>query len=482
MYNYKNSQIKIFNSLTGKKELFIPFFYGQIGIYVCGPTVYKPLHIGNCRTFIFFDILFRYFKYLGFKVKYIRNITDVGHLDLEEDKILKTALLEQIGPMEVVQKYSLEAHKSLKLFNTLSPNIEPTASGHLIEQIELIKSLILMDMAYVSNGSVYFNFNNFNKNFNLKVGFLDHNLSYQNYKSHTNYKCDDKKFVNDFVLWKKALHNNVLSWDSPWGKGFPGWHLECTAMSMKYLGNIFDIHGGGIDLKSPHHDCEIVQSTALNKNSSVKYWIHTNFINMNGKKMSKSNNNFLLPINIINGKTIYSKKKIDPMVIKFFVLKTHYRKVIDFSFFAIKEAEKNFDKIFEAYVILKNLTSCQTTSTFNVKKWIKHCFASINDDFNIPLLIKNLFKGISLIKQIKKGQEILSKKDILLFKKYINIFLFKILGLKKKKEVKNIKVEKIFSTLIEIRCLARNKKYWSISDKIREKLINYGFLIKDSKI
>ena len=342
--------LKIYNSLTGKKEKFTPIQQSKVGMYVCGPTVYSNAHLGNCRTFISFDLIFRYLLHLGYKVRYVRNLTDVGHLENEddtgEDKVSKKARLENLEPMEVVQKYTLDFHNILKKFNTIPPSIEPSASGHIIEQIESIKQIISSGFAYEKNGSIYFDIIEFNKS-NSYGKLSGRKVEEMMNNSRILDGSTDKKNPQDFALWKKAEKTHIMSWDSPWGKGFPGWHLECTSMSKKYLGNCFDIHGGGIDLKFPHHDCEIAQSEAIDGKNPAKFWMHTNMLTLNGKKMSKSIENFILPNEVFNGNNKILSKSFSPNVVKFFIYQAHYRSVLDLSNDALIASEKGFKKINE---------------------------------------------------------------------------------------------------------------------------------------
>ncbi|WP_185869673.1 cysteine--tRNA ligase [Blattabacterium cuenoti] len=485
---YKNltndiqNHLKIYNSLTGKKEFFKPIHNNKyVGIYVCGPTVYNYLHIGNCRTFISFDIVYRYLKHLGYKVRYVRNITDVGHLENEkdngEDKICKKSRIEGIEPMEIVQKYTIHFHKLLNILNILPPNIEPTATGHIIEQIDIIKKLISNKLAYEINGSVYFDLNQYCKLYSY--GILSKNKIKKLFNQKISFS-EEKRSYQDFSLWKRAHYNHIMKWNSPWGEGFPGWHIECTTMSTKYLGEYFDIHGGGIDLKFPHHECEIAQAIGAYNNNFVRYWMHTNMLTLNGKKMSKSTNNFLYLDDVIN------KFKLSPSILRFFILKTHYRNILNFSYEDFLNAKKGFYKIMKSINILNNINSeiTKENNIFNVKNWIYDCYKSINDDFNIPLLITHLFKATHFINSFYIKN--MDKYHIFLFKKYMNYFVFDILGLQYKEKntskEDSDKLKKLIKKLIEIRIEARKQKNWILSDRIRKELYSIGISLNDEKL
>lgn len=475
MNKIKNN-IKIYNSFSRKKELFSPINKKYVGMYVCGPTVYNRVHLGNCRTFISFDLILRYLIHLGYKVRYVRNITDVGHLennsDEGEDKIFKRSKIEKIEPMEIVQKYTLDFHNILSLFNTISPNIEPVATAHIIEQIEIIKKLIKKKLAYVSNGSVYFNIKKYNENYNY--GLLSKNTCNEvilNNKKNSSFK--EKKNYQDFALWKKASYNHIMRWPSPWGEGFPGWHIECTAMSTKYLGENFDIHGGGIDLKFPHHECELAQAKGIFGKNYVKYWIHTNMLTFNKKKLSKSTGGILYP------QDIFFKKKIHPTIIRFFLLQSHYRSVLNFSKNSFFIAKKEYNCLIYYIDQLKNVyhSSC---STIDIKNWKKNCYKALNDDFNSPLLISRIWESVKFIKFLLEGKEKLSFIDLKIFKKSINNFVFNILGLEKIKKKKN-KYKYLIRILMKLRDITRKEKNWKLSDHIRKELYSIGILLKDKK-
>ena len=383
-------------------------------MYVCGPTVYSNVHLGNCRTFISFDIIYRYLLHLGYRVKYVRNITDVGHLESDsddgDDPIIKKAEKENIEPMEVVQKYTLDFHDNLRKLNTIPPNIEPTATGHILEQIQLIEKIIKNGFGYVRNGSVYFDVLKFNKISNY--GKLSRrNLEDLVHNSRTLDGQTDKLNPQDFALWKKADSKHIMKWNSPWGDGFPGWHTECSAMSMKYLGNMFDIHGGGIDLKFPHHDCEIAQSEALNKDSKIKYWFHANMLTLNGKKMSKSTENSILPGELFNGDNNLFSKAYSPNVVRFFFLQAHYRSILDLSEEALMASEKGLKKLEIGIKNISKLKTSKSTSGFNFTKWEMNCYKAMNDDFNTPLLIAELFNAIHYSNSVLMGKEKIQKRS-----------------------------------------------------------------------
>ena len=486
MFSKKSQALSIYNSLSGKKESFTPILKDHVGMYVCGPTVYSNVHLGNIRTFTSFDVIYRYLTHLGYKVRYVRNITDVGHLendeDQGEDRISKKARLENLEPMEVVQRYTNDFHEKLRKFNLVSPNIEPVATGHLIEQIELIKSLIKKGFAYEVNGSVYFDVVKYNTTNNYgilskrKIEDLIHNTRSLDGQS-------DKKNPQDFALWKKAEPKHIMKWDSPWSKGFPGWHLECTAMSKKYLGDNFDIHGGGMDLKFPHHECEIAQSNACFGTNAANYWMHANMLTLNGQKMSKSTGNNILPDEIFSNGSPLLSKTFSESSVKFFMLQAHYRSVLDLSNDALLASEKGFNKIIDAINILENFKSySEKTTDFDIEKWVKSCYDAMNDDFNTPILIANIFEAVKFINKIKAGSEKISEKDYKILTDTINSFVFDIMGLKKTNTPSdaNNKLDEVIDIILELRSDARKNKDFSLSDKIRDMLKSRGISINDS--
>ena len=473
-----NKNLNIYNSLSSQKEVFNSINKNVVGMYVCGPTVYNTVHLGNCRTFVSFDLIFRYLKHLGYKVRYVRNITDVGHLedDTQEDKISKRAALEKLEPMEIVQKYTNDFRNTLQKFNLLNPNIEPTATGHIIEQIEMIEKIIDNGFAYVKNGSVYFDIKEFNKKY--KYGKLSNrNLDDLINESRQLKGSDEKKNPQDFALWKKAGKKHIMKWNSPWGEGFPGWHIECSAMGHKYLGKQFDIHGGGIDLKFPHHDCEIAQSESVYGNNPANYWIHTNMLTLNGKKMSKSLGNSVFPNEIFNGSNKAFSKKFSPMTLKFFMYQAHYRNTLDISNDALLAAEKGFQKI-------KNLNEEISTiyeskkNDFNASAWVNECYDALNDDFNSPKLIAKLFDLHKTVSEIKNRTKSIDSKNKKILLKFYKIFYAEILGLDDDSS-SNEKFDEILELILELREKERLSKNYDKSDYIRDKLNELGLKIND---
>lgn len=485
MLLYQSQKLKVHNSLTGEKEVFEPTNEGHIGMYVCGPTVYSNVHLGNCRTFMSFDMIFRYLRHLGYKVRYVRNITDAGHLvdDAEdgEDKIAKKARLEQLEPMEVVQRYTIDFHNILEKFNLLPPSIEPTATGHIIEQIEIIKDIIEKGYAYEINGSVYFDvvqFSETNDYGKLSGRKLEDMIA--NTRELT--AQDDKKSPQDFALWKKAEPEHIMRWPSPWGDGFPGWHLECTAMSTKYLGETFDIHGGGMDLKFPHHECEIAQAEASYGCSPVNYWLHANMLTMNGKKMAKSTGNNILPGEIFTGENDILSKPFAPTVVRFFMMQAHYASILDLSNDALSASEKGFNRLMEALELLPGLPVGDRTD-FEVQHWKQQCYDAMNDDFNTPILIAKLFDAVRHTNLIKEGHESITATDKEELLQTMNAFVYDILGLEKKtgsSEDSN-KLSSVVEILIGLRKEARENKDFRTSDKIRDQLASLGIQLKDGK-
>jgi cysteinyl-tRNA synthetase len=485
MQLYNTQEIKIYNTLSGKKEIFEPIVSGHVGMYVCGPTVYSNVHLGNVRTFMSFDMIFRYFKHLGYKVRYVRNITDAGHLeddaDVGEDKITKKARLESIEPMEIVQRYTVDFHNVLRTLNFLPPSIEPTATGHIIEQIELIQTILDHGFAYVINGSVYFDVHKYNESYEYgilskrKLDDLIHNtraLDGQN----------DKKNPQDFALWKKAEPTHIMRWTSPWSDGFPGWHLECTAMSTKYLGDQFDIHGGGMDLKFPHHECEIAQNQAAKNQSPVKYWMHANMLELNGSRMSKSTGNYINPAELFSGDNDIMSKGFSPGVIRFFMMQAAYRSVLDLTNDGLLAAEKGYQRLMDAMSILSSLKTSSKTSV-DIHTWRQSCYDAMNDDFNTPILIANLFEAVKFINQIKDGSATITIEDLDLLKETIHAFVFDILGLPNISESQNHseKLSGAVELLIKMRQEARANRDFALSDKIRDELAAAGIQLNDSR-
>ena len=482
---YNQNQLKIYNSISGKKEDFTPIHTGKVGMYVCGPTVYNFVHLGNCRTFISFDLVFRYLKHLGYQVRYVRNITDVGHIvddaDAGEDKIAQKARLEQIEPMEVAQKYTVNFHQILKQFNNLEPSIEPTATGHIIEQIQVIQKIIDNGYAYEVNGSVYFDIEKFDQTYDYGV-LSGRNIEDMIANTRELDGQSDKRNPLDFALWKKAEAEHIMRWPSPWGDGFPGWHLECTAMSTKYLGDHFDIHGGGMDLKFPHHECEIAQNEASCGNTPVNYWMHANMLTLNGKKMSKSTGNNILPQELFSGENTILSKAYHPAVVRFFILQAHYRSILDFSDDAIQASEKGFQRLMDAIENAANLP-VSSHSNFNVQQWKQKCYDAMNDDFNSPILIAHLFDAVKAINLIQDGKENITQNDKEILTATLNAFVFDVLGLFKENTLSssNDKLEDVVNILINMRNEARANKDFAQSDLIRNQLTAIGIELKDGK-
>ena len=476
-----NQDLKFYNSLTSQKEPFKPLNKKKVGMYVCGPTVYNTVHLGNCRTFISFDIIYRYLKHLGYEIRYVRNITDVGHLEenSDEDKVSKRAKIENLEPMEVVQKYTNEFHEIMQKFGLNKPSIEPTASGHIPEQIEMIEEIIKNGHAYEKNGSIYFDLEKFSSDF--EYGKLSkRNLDQVINESRKLENVSDKKNPQDFALWKKASNKHIMKWKSPWSSGFPGWHLECSAMSRKYLGDNFDIHGGGIDLKFPHHDCEIAQCESVNNKNHANYWLHTNMLTLNGKKMSKSTNNYILPEEIFNGNNDFFDKSFSPNVVKFFMYQAHYRNQLDISNDALIGSEKALNKIEKALFTIEELKVSESCD-FNVDEWIEKCYENLNDDLNTPKLIANIFEVVKFIFEVKKEKLKIDEKSIKQIKSYMNVFLKDILGLTFNKNNDIDSNINLINLIKEIRNLERDKKNYELSDFIRNRLNSLGINIEDNK-
>lgn len=481
---HKTNELKIYNSLSKSKEAFKPVTEGRIGMYVCGPTVYSNLHLGNLRTFMSFDMVFRYLLHLGYKVRYVRNITDVGHIENDadegEDKIAKKARLEEIEPMEVVQMYTVDFHNVAKKYNLLPPSIEPTATAHIVEQIEMVKKIMEKGLAYEVNGSVYFDVLAYNKD--NKYGILSgRNIEDAIHNTRTLDGQSEKKNPQDFALWKKADERHIMRWPSPWSDGFPGWHLECSVMSSKYLGEQFDIHGGGMDLKFPHHECEIAQSNTCHDVQPVNYWMHANMLLLNGQKMSKSTGNYVLPNDILTGNNKVLPKAFSAGVVRFFNMQAHYRSILDFSGDALLASEKGYYKLMEAIKFL-NEVEAKNQSSFDVKNWNKKCYDAMNDDFNTPILIAHLFEAVKFINQLKDEKATISEEDLELLKLTIHVFVFDILGLTDdKQEQGSDKLGGVVELLIKLRKQARENKDWATSDQIRDELLALGIQLKDGR-
>ncbi len=481
---FKQHQIKIYNSLTKSKQIFKPINEGNIGMYVCGPTVYSNVHLGNVRTFMSFDLIYRYLLYLGYKVRYVRNITDAGHLENDadegEDRISKKARLDKIEPMEVVQLYTVDFHHVMSKFNCLPPSIEPTATGHIIEQIEIIKDILAKGLAYIVDGSVYFDVLKYNETENYGI-LSGRNIEDAIHNTRTLDGQSEKRNPQDFALWKKAKPEHIMRWPSPWSIGFPGWHLECTAMSNKYLGKHFDIHGGGMDLKFPHHECEIAQSKACFDQNPVNYWMHANMLTLNGQKMAKSTGNNILPSEIFTGENTILTKAFAPSVVRFFMLQAHYRSVLDFSSDALEASEKGFFKLMEA---VNNVTSIKAgkVSSIDINSWKNDCYNAMNDDFNSPILIAQLFEAVRFINLLKLETETLTQEDLTQFTTLINAFVLDVLGLENiVKTDSSTQLKGAVEVLIKLRNEARINKNWAMSDQIRDELLEKGIQLKDGK-
>lgn len=476
--------LQIYNSFTRKKEIFKPINPPNVGMYVCGPTVYGDPHLGHARSAINFDILFRYLQHLNFKVRYVRNITDVGHLENDadegEDKIAKKARLEQLEPMEIAQYYTNSYHAALEKLNCQPPSIEPLASGHIIEQIELVEQIIKNGFAYKTEENIYFNLKDYASKHpygKLSGKVIDELLEQTRELKGQN----DKQNQVDFALWKKATEGHIMKWKSPWNEGFPGWHTECSAMGAKYLGIPFDIHGGGMDLMFPHHESEIAQSIAAYNTEPCNYWVHNNMITINGQKMAKSLGNFVTLDELFSGEHTMLEQAYSPMVIRFFILQAHYRSTIDFSNEALKAAEKGLNRLMQSYENIDQII-VKETSTIDIPKWIDNCYNTLNDDLNTAKLIAELFEGAKYINLLIENKEQINLDDFENFKEKFNIFIKDILGIKTVSSDKSIeKADRIIELLLNLRKEARENKDWATSDKIRDQLLEIGIQVKDGK-
>ncbi|MFW5757750.1 MAG: cysteine--tRNA ligase [Bacteroidota bacterium] len=482
------SKLIFYNTLTRKKELFEPLNTPFVGLYVCGPTVYGDAHLGHARPAITFDLVFRYLQHLGYKVRYVRNITDVGHLENDEqetgeDKIAKKARLEKLEPMEVVQYYTNRYHEDIDQLNVKRPSIEPRASGHIIEQIEMVKQILDAGYAYETNGSVYFDVEKYNKDF--RYGKLSGRVIEEMLANTRELEGQEEKKSNvDFALWKKANPSHIMQWPSPWGNGFPGWHLECSVMSKKYLGEVFDIHGGGMDLMFPHHECEIAQSNAATGKEAVRYWMHNNMITINGQKMGKSLGNFITLREFYEGSHKSLEKAFDPMTIRFFILQAHYRSTLDFSNEALVAAEKGLRRLFLAFQTLQNLQPA-SKSTIDPGDLEDKCYEALNDDFNSPVAMAHIFDAVRMINSVNDKKDTISKEDLEKLKKVFHTFVVDIFGLKPGSQANSSVNEKIIkdlmSIILDIRQQAKNKKDYATSDRIRDALQALNIVVKDSK-
>ena len=477
-------ELFIYNSLTRSKDLFQPIHSPNVGLYVCGPTVYSNVHLGNCRTFMFFDVVFRYLSHLGYKVRYVRNITDVGHItsqfDEGVDRIGEQARLEQLEPMEIVQKYADDFREVMRVFNNHSPSIEPTATGHMIEQIEMIKKILDQGFAYEINGSIYFDVQAYRQQY--PYGELSgRNVEELYENTRTLDGQDEKKFFADFALWKKASPEHIMRWPSPWGEGFPGWHLECSAMSTKYLGEQFDIHGGGMDLKVPHHESEIAQNTACCGKGPVRYWMHSNMLTVNGQKMSKSLGNSFLPHELFAGSHPLLEKGYAPQVVRFFMMQAHYRSTLDFSNDALNAAERGYERMVSAYAAL---TDCKPSdsSSADTEALEQRCYAAMGDDFNTPVLVAELFEAVRMINGCKNGQLQLTAENLFQLKRIMQVFLIEVMGVQPMEEAAAAELpDLMMDAVFEVRKTLKEKKDYATADLLRDVFAKRNIGIKDTK-
>jgi cysteinyl-tRNA synthetase len=487
MSSVKKLPFHLTNTLSREKEEFKPLNPPFVGLYVCGPTVYSDVHLGNVRSFTTFDVLYRWLSHIGYKVRYVRNITDVGHLvddvDAGEDKIAKRARLEQLEPMEIVQKYTNGFHDVMRLFNLKDPSIEPTATAHLIEQIGMVQRIIDNGYAYVVNGSVYFDVPKFAAQYNygeLSGRKIDELIT----NTRDTEGQDEKRSPLDFAIWKKAEPTHLMHWPSPWGEGFPGWHLECSVMSTKYLGQTFDIHGGGMDLKFPHHECEIAQSIAADGTAPVRYWMHGNMLTVNGRKMAKSEGNGFTPEELLTGNHKLLERGYDAMTVRFFMLQCHYASTLDFSNAALQAAEKGLEKMMAAVGTLEKVKpGTGAGAGAEITALEQACYDAMNDDLNTPIMIAHLFDGVRMINSANDGKLALSADDVSRLRTLFTTMLFDVLGLKPQAEAKadNNALDGVLKLLIGVRADAKASKNFALSDKIREQLTAAGITLKDNK-
>jgi cysteinyl-tRNA synthetase len=491
-----NTELRVFNTLSGEKEKFEPLHEGAVGMYVCGPTVYSDVHLGNCRTFVSFDVIYRYLLHLGYKVRYVRNITDVGHLEGDadtdaEDKISKKARLEKLEPMEVVQHYTNGFHEMMRAFNTLSPSIEPRATGHILEQIEMVQAILDNGYGYVANGSVYFDTAKLVESRKGVYGQLSGRKPEELLTETRDLKKqDEKRSPIDFAIWIKADPSHLMRWNSPWSVGFPGWHLECSAMSTKYLGKVFDIHGGGYDLKFPHHENEIAQSHGACNCSPARYWLHGNMLMLNGKKMSKSDGNSITPQQLFTGDSSHITKAYSPMAVRFFMLQSHYRSTLDMNDDALQAAEKGYRRMMEAHSVLQGLqhpgNGAAGPLDREIRELIDAVYDEMNDDFNTPRALARLFELVAKINALKGGQRSFNEllpETLVLLKQTFRSFLFDALGLKDESDAggNETLLDGLMQLIIEMRKEARERKDWPTSDKIRDALKELKVQLKDGK-
>ena len=485
------NNLLIYNTLSRRKELFRPLNAPYVGMYVCGPTVYGDAHLGHARPAITFDLVFRYLQHLGYKVRYVRNITDVGHLEHDadegEDKIAKKARLENLEPMEVAQFYTDRYHDAMDKLNVKHPSIEPHASGHILEQIELVEKILAAGFAYESNGSVYFDVRKYHEKTKMYGCLSGRSLDEQLSTTRELDGQEEKRETADFALWKKAAPEHIMRWNSPWSVGFPGWHTECTAMGTKYLGETFDIHGGGMDLMFPHHESEIAQQTAVSGHGPCNYWMHNNMITINGQKMGKSLGNFITLDEFFNGShkdkdgNEMLDKAYSPMTIRFFILQAHYRSTVDFSNDALMAAEKGYTRLMQAYKTLKNLPASEKSSA-DISQYRSDCYEAMNDDFNTPMVIAHLFDIVKVINSVNDKKETLTQADIDELKSIFDTFAFDILGLTDESSSADTGViDGLMQMVLEMRAKAKAEKDWATSDAIRDKLKTLGISVKDGK-
>ncbi|WP_312335483.1 cysteine--tRNA ligase [Sphingobacterium sp.] len=474
----------LYNTLSRTKEKFEPIHPNLVGMYVCGPTVYSDVHLGNCRTFVSFDLIFRYLRHLGYKVRYVRNITDAGHLegdrDEGDDKFAKKAKLEQLEPMEIVQKYTIGFHDVLRLFNTLPPSIEPTATGHISEQIEMIEQIMENGYAYERNGTVYFDVEKYVEQYDYTI-LTNRKLEDMLNNTRELSGQDEKKGRLDFALWIKAKPETIMRWPAPWSIGFPGWHIECSAMSRKYLGDQFDIHGGGMDLAATHHTNEIAQSEACNHTSPAKYWMHTNMLTVNGARMSKSAGNGFLPGELFTGNHPLLNRGYSPMAVRFFMLQAHYRSTLDFSNEALDAADKGYKRLMTAVSLLDKLKVSKGADSFNLAEIRRKCYAAMDDDFNSPVLIAELFEIVRIINSIYDGKAKVTQEGLAGLKIFLKEFVEDILGLRNDQTSASDDIDDVMNLVIKLRNEAKANKDFVTSDRIRDELNSIGIQLKDSK-
>ena len=479
-------EIFLYNTLSRRKELFVPINPGHVGIYVCGPTVYGDAHLGHARPGITYDVLVRLFRYLGYKVRYVRNITDVGHLEHDadegEDKIAKKARLEQLEPMEVAQYYTLRYQAAMAKLGVQPPSIEPRASGHIIEQIELVKQILDAGYAYVSNGSVYFDVEKYNKDHHYGI-ISGRTIDEMIANTRELDGQGDKRSSYDFALWKKAAPEHIMHWPSPWSEGFPGWHLECSAMSAKYLGEEFDIHGGGMDLMFPHHECELAQNTASRGNGGVHYWIHNNMITINGQKMGKSYNNFITLDELFNGTHEILKQAYSPMTVRFFILQAHYRGTLDFCNDALQAAEKGLKRLMQAAADVENLKVDEVPASEEIAKIKENVYEALCDDLNTPIALSNLFEAVRIVNTVADGKMKICATDKDVLKELLKTVVSDVLGLVDEREQGGNEqvINGLMNMILDYRKEAKQAKDWAKSDQIRDALGALGIVVKDTK-